>query len=411
MRFVYSFLYTCVFFLALPYFVVIGLIRGKYLSTFSERLGKIACSSERPSIWIHAVSVGELLACKSLLAKVKQEFADFPLFVSTTTITGQRLARELLPEATFYFPFDWAWAIRKVLKKIRPQLVIVMETEIWPNFLWTLKSQNIPAVLVNGRISDRSIRRYGMIKNWLPGFTENWMQTEEDARRMRHLGAHEVFVMGNLKYDFQPPQLSTDVTSLISSWKKDCVLWVAGSTMAGEEKIVLDAFARLKTEFPLKLLIAPRHPDRFSEVATLTANTGVSFVLRSNRAAANEDILILDSIGELAGVYQFADVVFVGGSLMDGGGGHNPIEPAFFGKAIVSGPNVSNLRAVFQDFQQRNAIVITSTLEATVRELLRDEEKRLRMGDSAKKIVAGNAGASAKVMSVLRRYLMEKCLA
>jgi 3-deoxy-D-manno-octulosonic-acid transferase len=410
MRLIYSFLYTCAFLVSIPYFVIVGLIRGKYLKTVSERMGNIRCRSDRPSIWIHAVSVGEFLACKSVIKRIREEMNDVPLFVSTTTITGQALAKQVLPGSTFYFPFDWGWTIRKVLRRIQPNLVLVLETEIWPNFLWTLHSEKIPVLLINGRISDRSMKRYSWIQSWLPGFTECWMQTEEDARRMRSLGGQEVTVMGNLKYDFHPPALSQEFSSMVSSWKGNDLLLVAGSTMSGEEKIILEIFERMKKEIHMKLLIAPRHPERFSEVATLISESRIPFALRSQNRFEDESILILDSIGELAGAYQFADVVLIGGTLMETGGGHNPIEPAFFGKAIVAGANFSNLRAIFEEFQKRNAILITSDLAATLNKLLRDPAQRGQLGEAAKTLIEENAGSSEKVMHLLRRYQNVKCL-
>ena len=408
MRFLYSFLYTCAFFLALPYFLVVGIFRGKYLSTVWQRLGNISWQSDVPSIWIHAVSVGEFLACKTLIRRIQHASPKLPVFVSTTTITGQTLARQLLPESTFYFPFDWSWCIRKVFRRLEPKVVIILETEIWPNFLWTARESDIPVILINGRLSDRSIARYRLVKNVLPKFTECWMQTEEDAQRMKSLGADSVYVMGNLKYDFQPPVLSQELSSLLAAWKDVELLWVTGSTMNGEDNFILDVFMNLKKEFPLKLLLAPRHPVRFSEVAGLVTGRGLTCALRSHGKPENADVMILDTIGELAGTYQFADVVLIGGTLLEKGGGHNPIEPAYFGKPIIAGPNFSNLSAVFQDFQRKNAILITNHLLADMRVLLQNVEKRSRLGEAARAIVEENAGATEKVMDVLTRVLEQR---
>lgn len=408
MRFLYSLLYTIVFFVAFPYFLVVGLFRGKYLSTVWQRLGNIACRSDAPSIWIHAVSVGEFLACKSLIERIQNNLPSFPVFVSTTTITGQKLARQLLPEASFYFPFDWVWCIRKVFQRIQPKVVIILETEIWPNFLWTAADVNIPVILINGRLSDRSIVRYRWVKNTLPRFTECWMQTEEDAERMKSLGAPSVHVMGNLKYDLRSPAISKELSSLLTAFRNSNLLWIAGSTMDGEEELILDVFADLKKNFELKLLIAPRHPERFSKASGLIRDRGFSLAFRSDGKLENADVMLLDTIGELAGAYQFADIVLIGGTLLETGGGHNPIEPAYFGKAIVAGPNFSNFRAVFEDFQRRNAISITNHLLTGMRELLLNAEKRSRLGDSARGIVEENVGATEKVMEVVRRVLQER---
>jgi 3-deoxy-D-manno-octulosonic-acid transferase len=408
MRVLYSFLYTCAFFLALPYFVAAGILRGKYLSTVWERLGNTSCQSDVPSIWIHAVSVGEFLACKGLIARIQSAYPALPVFVSTTTITGQKLARQLLPEASFFFPFDWGWCIRKVFRKLNPKIAIILETEIWPNFLWTARDANIPVILINGRLSDRSMARYRWVKNVLPKFTESWMQTEEDAQRMKSLGAESVHVMGNLKYDFRPPVPSQELSLLLTTWKNVNLLWIAGSTMDGEEEMILDVLTNLKKEFQLKLLIAPRHPERFSKVASLITDRGFTLALRSEKKPENADVLMLDTIGELAGTYQFADVVLIGGTLLKNGGGHNPIEPAYFGKPIIAGLNFSNFRAVFEDFQRKNAILITNDLLRGMTNLLQNTETRTRLGEAARGIVEENAGATDKVMDVLRRVLQER---
>ena len=407
MRLLYSFLYTCAFVVALPYFLISGLLQGKYLRTASQRLGNIPVRSDRRSIWIHAVSVGELLATKSLIKMLQHSIPDVPLFVSTTTITGQKLAREVLPDATFYFPFDWSWSIRKVIRQIQPMLVLVLETEIWPNFLWTLQRQKIPAVLVNGRISDRSMARYKLVRRWMPTFSESWMQTSLDAERMKALGADSVFVMGNMKYDFQPTPLSTDLSKRILQWKGKELLWIAGSTMEGEERFILEAYQHLKSEFQLKLLLAVRHPERFSAVAALLSEMRFPFARRSEENFDDAGVLLLDSIGELAGAYEFADVVLIGGTLLENGGGHNPIEPAYFAKAILSGPHFIHFRNVFEDFQRHNAILITSDIVSALRDLLSSEEKRRRMGEAGREILQRNMGATKTVVEMVHRILQE----
>jgi 3-deoxy-D-manno-octulosonic-acid transferase len=405
MRFLYSFLYTSALIVALPYFLIAGILRGKYLHTIWQRLGNIPQRSDRQSIWIHAVSVGEFLACKTLISRIQRAFPEVPVFVSTTTVTGQKLAKQLLPDSSFYFPLDWAWAVRKILKRIRPMMILVLETEIWPNFLWTTKREAVPAILINGRLSDRSMTRYSYVKKILPKFTESWMQTPKDAERMKSLNADSVFVMGNLKYDVQPAIASDEFVETLSRWKKESLLWIAGSTMDGEEEMILAAFQKLKGELPLKLLIAPRHPERFSDVESLILKKGLTCNRRSNTQFAQADILLLDTIGELAAAYRYADIVLIGGTLLKGGGGHNPIEPAYYGKPILAGPNFMNFRSVFEDFQKRNAILITSDLSTDLMKLLSEPERRSAMGQAAQTLVQQNSGATEKVLNVVQRYL------
>ncbi len=209
MNLLYSVLYSLLMLLALPYFLVVGLVKGKYLSSFGQRLGFIRQTSETASCWIHAVSVGEFLAAKPLIQKLREEYPSLPLYLSTTTITGQKLASALLPDRTFYFPFDWRRCIRRVFARIRPRLILVLETEIWPNFMREAKKDGIPVLLINGRLSDRSFARYRYLRRWLPHFDEALMQSQEDAVRMRALETNDenVEVMGNLKFDFLPPIL------------------------------------------------------------------------------------------------------------------------------------------------------------------------------------------------------------
>lgn len=412
MRWIYSLLYSLAMLVALPYFLLTGLVRGKYLRSAGERFGFISQRSNKASCWVHCVSVGEFLAAQPLIRRIQSEFPYVPLFLSTTTITGQRLARNLMPESSFYFPFDWGWCIRRVLRRLRPGLVIVLETEIWPNFLWECDRAGIPTVLVNGRISRSSFQRYMHVRNWLPKFRENLMQTESDRERMLQLGAspERTFVMGNLKFEFHPPVLTPEFRETLRGWKGNNLLWIAGSTMRGEEALLLKCFHALREKYPLKLMIAPRHPDRFVEVALLASRSGLPVSRRSLNPLAESQVLILDTIGELAACYELGDVVFIGGTLRDFGG-HNPIEPAFFGKAIVAGPYDSNFRAMFEEFRAKEAICVTDNLEASMNQLLADSEYRSMLGMRARELVVANSGAGEFAMERLRPYLRSPELA
>jgi 3-deoxy-D-manno-octulosonic-acid transferase len=410
-RLAYSFFYTCFFLVALPYFLIAGLLRRKYLISAGERFGFVPLSSDRPSIWVHAVSVGEFFAAKPLLQRIREEWPEIPLFVSTTTVTGQKLASKMFPSSSFFFPFDWTWCIRKIFRRIRPALVLILETEIWPNFLWESHNRRVPVILVNGRLSDRSFVRYRLLRRWLPRFSKCLMQSETDATRMFMLGmpGEHVHVTGNMKFDFQPHRIAEDLYRLVDQWKGASLLWIAGSTMDSEEEIVLDAFLRLRQSFDLKLLLAVRHPERFEEVAALLSSRSVPFTRRSQGKAKDESVLLLDTMGELAACYEFADLVFVGGTFSHTGG-HNPIEPAYYGKAILSGPNFSNFRAVFEEFRQRNAMVITGDLYAAAGALLQDEKRRKEIGVAAAALVKENTGATERVLKHVRQYLHDRSL-
>ncbi len=404
MRWIYSLLYTCAFVVGLPYFLLKGMLSGKYLTTFGQRLGGIPLSSDERSLWIHTVSVGEFLACQVLIKRIKQDMPDVKLFVSTTTLSGQMLAKTVLPEACFYFPFDWGWCIRRIFRRIRPGLIVILETEIWPNFMCEARAHKIPMLLINGRISNRSFKRYKLVRRWLPRFDECLMQTEEDAEKMKALGAQNVTVIGNVKYDFRPPVLPASLSALLTKWKSESLLWIAGSTMPGEDEIILDAYGKLRKRYPLKLLIAPRHPERFQEVADLVARTGIPFGMRSAEKTEGRDILILDTIGELAAAYEFADFALIGGSLTEPFGGHNPIEPAYFGKAIVNGPGYVNFKAIFEEFQQKKAVLISADLQSAVQELITNPILRKQMGDAAISIIQSNSGATEKAMDRVRFF-------
>ena len=404
MSFLYSLLYTCAFIILFPYFLMAGLIRRRYLSSVPERLGRIGISSAQPSCWIHAVSVGEFLAAKPLIQRIRKDFPDLPLFLSSTTITGRKLAAEFLPEASLYFPFDWRRCIRKVFRSLNPRIILVMETEIWPNFLWEAQEQKVPVVLVNGRLSDRSFSRYKMISRFLPHFDLCLMQTRGDANRMTALGMspEKIRLMGNLKYEFRPATISPELRSLISGWKGTSMLWICGSTMRGEEEMLLDVFR--KQGNGLKLMIAPRHPERFTEVTETVAKSGLRCSRRTQGVSPDDAVLILDTIGELAACYELADLVFIGGTLAPFGG-HNPIEPAYFGKAIVAGPYFANFQQMFEEFRSKKAIWITADLADAVQTLLSDTEQRDRMGRAAGEMIRENQGATDIVLQAMKEYL------
>jgi 3-deoxy-D-manno-octulosonic-acid transferase len=449
MYFVYSVFTAAGVLLLSPYLLLRGMGRRQYLKNLPERMGMrfppellAAGGAAGPgAIWVHAVSVGEVLAALPLARSLKQRFGERRLVISTTTATGQALARERMKfaDAVFYFPLDWRGPVRRALTAVHPALVVVFETEIWPNFLRETRRTGTPVVFVNGRISDRSFRRFTRALRWfgsvLRGFlrgaladgTLYLMQSEEDATRVLALGAPvgRVVVAGNLKYD-----LARAEENELEVWLRQEVarsgsgpLLVAGSVVAGEESAVLEALAAVERKWPNALLVlAPRKPDRFDTAAALIEQSGRVAVRRSGlllggaaagaltcEPGAPRRVLLLDTIGELAAMYGIADVVFIGGSL-EPMGGHNPLEPAVAGRAPVFGPSMDNFRDVAREFVRADAAIVVSSgaeLGAAWIELLGDPERRARMGRAAQELVERHRGATAATLDRLAAVLAE----
>jgi 3-deoxy-D-manno-octulosonic-acid transferase len=457
--FVYSFLMAVAAAVLSPIWIWKGLRQGKYLSNLGERLGRsfpgldamaairegrsVNESRERAgAIWIHAVSVGEVLSGVALAQKLKAAYPQRPLIVSTTTQTGQVLARERVKaaDAVIYFPFDWAFCVRRALDAVKPALVIVLETEIWPNFLREADRRDVPVIFVSGRFSDKSFTRYQKFFGWAGFYLRPFlrdalgharaflMQSARDAERVKELGApaERVLVSGNLKYDQAVP----DATPM-SEWLAGEVersgrrpLIVAGSVVSSEEPLALIAFGVVQGEFPNALLVlAPRKPECFQQAADFIQESRRKFVRRSelkiggNGAAsgasgaaaisADVTVVLLDSIGELASLYRLADGAFVGGSLVESGG-HNILEPAAFGKIPVFGPSMENFAEMASRFVSAKAAVqVESPEDAGVAwiELLRDPERARGMSEAAKRLVDESRGATARAMEEIAKYL------
>lgn len=421
MYFLYSVLSAAAMLLLSPYFLIRGLRSGKYVHNVRERMGYLPADFPRPreprrAIWVHAVSVGEALAALPLARRLKTKFPDRPLYISTTTASGQRLARERMTfaDGMFYFPLDWSGPIRRALSAVEPALVVILETEIWPNFLRECRRAGVPVMFVNGRISERSFVRYRRVNGLLGGFFRRvlndaalfLMQTQEDAERLCALGApaERVVVAGNMKYDLAPPEENPLVTWLgqtVEAQKRRPVV-VAGSVIEGEERAVLDAFAEVRHRQPNALLVlAPRKPERFADAARRATEAGWNACRRSRVALdrplrEGTEVLILDTVGELAALYRLADLVFVGGSLVPSGG-HNILEPAFFAKAPVFGPSMENFREMAARFLAAGAALQVANGnelgKAWVR-LLDDVALRENMGRRARQLVERNAGAA-----------------
>jgi 3-deoxy-D-manno-octulosonic-acid transferase len=440
----YSLLTAAGMLLLSPYFLLRGLMQRKYLSNIPERLGwrfppelrdEDLPGSIEQSIWIHAVSVGEVLAVLPLAQQLKNSFPLHRLVISTTTVTGQTLARERMPfaDAVFYFPLDWRGPVRRALAATRAAAVIVVETEIWPNFLRECRRNGTPVIFVNGRLSERSFRGYrralvysagvlvGFLRTVLSDATLFLMQSEDDAARLITLGApsERVLVTGNLKYDLAEPSESPLAAwfeaEIAKSSRRPIVL--AGSVVANEERSVLRAFAEVEHEFPRALLIlAPRKPEQFENAAAIVAESGRTLLRRSGlalngagNAALSEmgNVFLLDSLGELAGLYGLADAVFVGGSLVPGGG-HNILEAAARSKVPIYGPSMENFREISGKFLAAGAAIQVKSPEdlgEAWRSLLREPARAARMGACARELVDRNRGATQRVLQQIERVV------
>jgi 3-deoxy-D-manno-octulosonic-acid transferase len=429
MYFVYSLLLTLGFLVLLPRFLFDALRHGKYVAGFGERMGKLAAlkPTGRPVVWLHCVSVGESQAARPLVAGIRQRFPDHSIVVSTTTLTGQKLAREIFKSEAarvFYFPFDWRWTVRRTLNAIRPSSVLIMETEIWPRFFRECQTQGIPLAIVNGRLSSQSFRRYKWIKFFLkrvlPALSRAVVQTETDAARIIELGLDQsrVAVSGNMKFDAGDLGGSS---SLVSEFRdrynitKTTQLLIGASTHAPEEEVVLKGLAKANRP-NLRLLIAPRHPERFDEVASLLDRSGLHWSRRSSPPKASDkscDAILLDTIGELSAIYSLATIVFVGGSISTTGG-HNILEPAAVGAAIITGPYMHNFAAITRAFVNAGAIIQLSSgnhrdtanaLAAAVNDLLSNDALRLDLQDKAEQLVKLNRGATERTLHYLEPIL------
>jgi 3-deoxy-D-manno-octulosonic-acid transferase len=369
-------------------------------------------------IWIHAVSVGEVLAVSGLLEEMRRGFPGHRVVVSTTTDTGQQLARKRFGEGNvFYFPMDFAFAIRPYLKALRPELVVLAETEFWPNFLRLVHASGARVAVVNARVSDRSWPSYKRfrwaLRRMLAHIDVFLAQTEQDAARLQSIGASEdrVRVMGNLKFDVSlplPPPIVENLRRSLAAEGAGPVL-VCGSTVEGEEAPLLRAFKNVCVEHPgAVMILAPRHPERFEDVAIVLQEMGILFHRRSQwqGESLSGAVLLVDSIGELAALYALADVAFVGGSLVPRGG-HNIIEPAQYGVAIVVGNHTENFRDIVALFRSRDAVQVVSLagLPVTLRRLLANDSERIALGQRAEETIRSQTGATARTLQALQELL------
>jgi 3-deoxy-D-manno-octulosonic-acid transferase len=421
MYLVYSALLALALIVSLPYWLLQIARHGKYREGLLERLGQVPDRFKdggQRAIWVHAVSVGEVLAVSQLIQRIQKRFPQYRLVISTTTTTGQKLARERFgSDCTFYFPIDFAFSVRRYLLALRPQLVVIAETELWPNFLRLSKQAGARLAVVNARISDRSWSGYRWIRPWLKpalACVDCFLaQTEEDRGRLVDIGvsADRVQVSGNLKFDVSLPPEPEIVASLRSAFERSGTgpVIVAGSTMEGEEPLLLRAFEIIRGSRPkATMILAPRHPQRFQQVADLVSSLGIPCWRRS--LWSGEDlsgtVLLLDTMGELAAVYAIAHVAFVGGSLSEHGG-HNILEPAQHGVPVIVGPHYENFREIVNSFRAADSVRVVGPAELplVLVELLANEAERQALGRRGLEAVRRQSGATEKTLAALENLL------
>lgn len=422
-------LYDVIFlFIALVYFPIY-LFKGKFHQGLFSRLGLLPKNLELDKpIWVHAVSVGEVMAVRGLIEGLRRLYPSKKFVISTVTPTGNKIAKGIAKEGDFttYLPLDFSFIVGSVTNRINPSIFVIAETEIWPNLLSCLHKKNIPVIIVNGRISDNSFRGYLIIKLLIKSIMNKvsmfCVQTVTDAERLKALGVREgkIKVTGNMKFDIND---YTDFKKDYTDFRKrlglgyDNKLLVAGSTHSGEEEIILGVYKKLLNDLPyLRLLLAPRHPQRAKDVIKLTGEYGFNcFAISQLNSKAQESnipktVFILDSIGQLLFFYSIADIVFIGGSLIKKGG-HNILEPAFLSKPILFGPFMQNFRDISELFLNNKAAIQVKNeteLIENIKTLLKNPEQAAQLGQRARDLVSKNSGATAKNLEFIKSIYMVK---
>lgn len=405
------YLYSTLFYLALPFVFIRLWWKGRkvpgYRLRWRERLGFIPPLPAGPSLWLHAVSLGEMIAARPLILALQQRYPQKSLVITTMTVTGSSLAQKYVGDNTYhvYIPYDLPGAVQRFLNQAHPDLVIIMETELWPNILHYAAKRDLPILLANARLSQSSMQAYQYIialtRDMLPNISCIAAQTQEDAERFMVLGAksQQIQVMGNIKFDVSLPQeLIEKGRRLRQSWGEVRPTVIAASTHASEEEKILHAFAKLRETYPnALLLLVPRHPERFDGVAQLCQKQGYRMVRRSQNqpCLADTQILVGDSLGELFLYYAMADVAFVGGSFVETGG-HNLLEPAALALPVLTGPSTFNFTEIFNLLQAAGGVASVadeSALALKWGQLIADPAYRRQMGENARGVVEQNRGA------------------
>jgi 3-deoxy-D-manno-octulosonic-acid transferase len=401
----YEVLLYLVLLIALPYFVLTGVLRGKYVVNFPLRAGWFKHKAEAHDLWIHAVSVGETLAARPIVEEIVRQRPGTSIVFTTTTLTGQAQARRLYPDATVtYFPFDFAFSVRRFLDHHRPRAFATMETEIWPNVSRLSRGRGLRMILANGRISDRSFPRYRAFR-WvvapvLRKYDRILAREDTDRERFVSIGAPEgiVEVTGNVKFDYEPDETPLEIAPELEKLIGGRKVLVFGSTMEGEDEALLPEIEALLAQLNVFVVIAPRKPERFEMVAGLLATSSLRFLRRSAMTEGPADLLLLDTFGELAKIYRYATAAFIGGTLVPTGG-HNPIEAAAAGVPVCFGPSMSNFREIAQVFLRNQAAAeagsAAEVAEFMTRMLEQPGEQRA-WGERARHTVLQNRGASER---------------
>jgi 3-deoxy-D-manno-octulosonic-acid transferase len=413
-------LYRCLIAVSLPLMAPFLLIadrrRGKKRPPLAQRLGWRLPAIPAGGTWVQAVSVGEVAVARPLLAELRRRHPDLPLVLSATTSTGLAMATGAqLADVTLPFPVDFPGPVRRLMDAAAPRLVVLVETELWPELLAACGAREIPVALVNARVSDNSFRGYRALRRLLRPLlrpvTVALAQTERDAERLVEIGvpAERVRVTGNVKFDAPPPGAVPRVLEELRQLAAGRAVLVAGSTMIGEDEQVIEALQRVPEQRRPFLVLAPRHPERATEVVQVAVARGLSVVRRTllPEAPAGCQAVVLDTVGELAALYQLADVAFIGGSLV-ATGGHNPIEPARYGVPVLTGPHVRNFQAVYQHFVSAGAARVvhsTAELASALDGWLTDRDAARAAGEAGHELLARHAGATARTMDALEPFL------
>jgi 3-deoxy-D-manno-octulosonic-acid transferase len=427
----YNFVLTFLLILSIPYFLLRSLLSKRFRKALPERMGFFQSPSFRRPIWVHAASVGEVFCSMPLLKKIKSEFPHTNIVLTTITATGNEAAKSCLPETdrVLFAPIDYPLIIRRTIKKIQPSMLLIAETELWPNLLRSCGKKRISIILFNGRISKKSFRRYLLFKFFfkecLRYISLFLMQTDEDRARVVEMGgeSQNARAVGNLKFDqILPPYAQETLTEMSKALRlqgKEKIL-VAGSTHSGEEEILVGLYKELKKADPdLVLILAPRHLERLDEVERILEKEALSWMRKTSLPKderqsdqGRPEVILLDTMGELMGIYSLGTLVFVGGSLVPIGG-HNPLEPLFFRKCVIFGPYMFHFSEITSRLIEAGGAIQVSTKEeffSQLKHLLSDEEARKDFGEKGYQFLRKHQGATERMLEEIRPFLIKKTL-